>query len=75
MVMKKVSILAAIACFVAVTFSASWSLMAASAGAAKAAEQVEKKPIHILFTNVNVFDGFSDKLQTNMRVLVENNYI
>jgi len=35
----------------------------------------EKKPIQILFANVNIFDGFSDKLQENMSVLVEDNYI
>lgn len=35
----------------------------------------EKKPIQVLFTNVNIFDGFSDTLQTGMSVLVENNYI
>lgn len=60
---------------VTVAFAVSSSLMAASTGAAKAAEQGEKKPVHILFTNVNVFDGFSDKLQMKTRVLVENNFI
>ena len=35
----------------------------------------EKKPIQVLFTNVNIFDGFSETLQTSMSVLVENNYI
>ena len=35
----------------------------------------EKKPIQILFKNVNIFDGFSDKLKMNMSVLVEANYI
>lgn len=43
--------------------------------AAPEGEQAEKKPVQILFTNVNVFDGFSDKLQENMSVLVEANYI
>ena len=41
--------------------------------AADAAE--EKKPVQILFTNVNIFDGFSDKLSPGMSVLVEGNYI
>ncbi|MBT8129122.1 MAG: amidohydrolase family protein, partial [Gammaproteobacteria bacterium] len=49
--------------------------MAASSGGVKVAEQGQKKTIHILFTNVNVFDGFSDKLQMKTRVLVENNFI
>ena len=35
----------------------------------------EKKPQQILFKNVNVFDGFSDKLKKNMSVLVEGNVI
>lgn len=35
----------------------------------------EKKPVQILFKNVNIFDGFSDQLQMNMSVLVEANYI
>ncbi|MBW2196337.1 MAG: amidohydrolase family protein, partial [Deltaproteobacteria bacterium] len=39
------------------------------------AQAEKKKPIQVLFTNVNIFDGFSDKLQSNMSVLVEANYI
>ena len=39
------------------------------------AEADEKKPIQILITNVNIFDGFSDKLQEGMSVLVEGNHI
>ena len=35
----------------------------------------EKKPVQILFENVNVFNGFDDKLDKNMSVLVEANYI
>ena len=35
----------------------------------------EKAPIRILFTNVNVFDGFEDTLQKGMSVLVEGNFI
>ena len=38
-------------------------------------QAVEKKPVQILFTNVNIFDGFNDKLQNNMNVLVEANHI
>ncbi len=51
------------------------TLMAAGAAPAKAAAKEEKKPIHILFTNVNIFDGFSPKLKKSMSVLVENNFI
>ena len=52
-------------------------LLAASAPAEKPAadKAEEKKPIQILFTNVNIFDGFSPELQNGMSVLVENNYI
>ena len=50
------------------------SLVATSpALAADAAE--EKKPTQILFTNVNIFDGFKDELSPGMSVLVEDNYI
>jgi len=48
---------------------------AGSVPAQAATATEEKKPVQILFTNVNIFDGFSDKLQKNMRVLVEDNYI
>ena len=48
---------------------------AAGAPLAVAAPAEEKKPVQILFKNVNIFDGFSDKLQNNMSVLVEANYI
>jgi len=43
-------------------------------GDAEAAEG-EEKPIQILFTNVNVFNGFNENLTMGMSVLVENNYI
>ena len=43
--------------------------------AESAAAAEEKKPVQILFTNVNIFDGFSDKLAKGMSVLVEGNYI
>ena len=51
-------------------------LLAASAPAEKPAadKAEEKKPIQILFTNVNIFDGFSPELKKGMSVLVENNY-
>ena len=35
----------------------------------------EEELIQILFTNVNIFDGFSPELQNGMSVLVENNFI
>ena len=52
-------------------------LLAASAPAEKPAadKAEEKKPIQILFTNVNIFDGFSPELKKGMSVLVENNFI
>ena len=34
-----------------------------------------EEPEQTLFTNVNVFDGFSDKLAKNLSVLVEDNHI
>ena len=49
--------------------------LAFASGDPSAASDEEKKPVQIMFTNVNVFDGFSDKLQDNMSVLVEANYI
>jgi len=42
---------------------------------APAAMATEKAPVQILFTNVNIFDGFSPELQKGMDVLVEANYI
>jgi imidazolonepropionase-like amidohydrolase len=52
------------------------SALSAGAAPAKSAEAAEeKKPVQILFTNVNIFDGFSDKLSPGMSVLVEGNYI
>ena len=75
MKVKLTALLATGVLAIATALTTSSSLMAASSGGAEAAEQGEKKPIHILFTNVNVFDGFSDKLQMKTRVLVEDNYI
>ena len=49
-------------------------LTAIAAFVVSAAAQ-DKKPAQILFTNVNIFDGFSDKLATGMSVLVEGNHI
>ncbi len=61
----------------ALALSVSTVLLAASAPAADAPAPAEedKKPVQILFKNVNIFDGFSDRLQENMSVLVENNFI
>ncbi|MGI9401464.1 MAG: hypothetical protein ACR2O0_09435, partial [Rhizobiaceae bacterium] len=42
---------------------------------AVAIAQDEKKPIQILFTNANVFDGFSPDLIKGANVLVEDNII
>ncbi len=48
---------------------------AGTASAETAAAAEEGKPVQVLFTNVNIFDGFSDKLAPGMSVLVEDNYI
>lgn len=58
-----------------VTMVPMFTVFAAAPPPAKAEAKEEKKPIQILFKNVNVFDGFSDKLANGMSVLVENNYI
>jgi imidazolonepropionase-like amidohydrolase len=68
------NILALINALVIAVASITTSAMAASGGGAAAAAG-EKKTYHILFTNVNIFDGFSPELQTGMSVLVENNFI
>jgi len=47
-------------------------VMLASPSAAIAADE---KPVQILFTNVNIFDGFNPELQKGMDVLVEANHI
>lgn len=47
--------------------------MAATSLVVSAAE--EKAPQQVLFTNVNIFDGTSDKLATGMNLLVEGNTI
>jgi len=51
------------------------SLTAALVFAPSAVAQEEKPKPQILFTNVNIFDGKSDKLATGMSVLVEGNLI
>ena len=38
-------------------------------------EDTEKKPVQILFTNVNIFNGFDDTLESGMSVLIEANFI
>ena len=45
---------------------------ALTAGATLAADD---PPVHVLFTNVNVFDGKSEKLAMGMSVLIEGNLI
>ena len=35
----------------------------------------DEKPHQVIFTNVNIFDGFADSLQNGMSVLVEGNFI
>ena len=39
------------------------------------AGEAKDLPKHVLFSNVNIFDGRSDKLQQNMHVLVSGNKI
>jgi imidazolonepropionase-like amidohydrolase len=51
------------------------SLAAALPFAASAVAQEEKSKPQVLFTNVNVFDGKSDRLEEGMSVLVEGNLI
>jgi imidazolonepropionase-like amidohydrolase len=51
------------------------SLTAALVFAPSAVAQEEKPKPQVLFTNVNVFDGKSDKLAEGMSVLVEGNLI
>jgi len=51
------------------------SSLLATSPALSADATEEKKPAQILFTNVNIFDGFKDKLSPGMSVLVEDNYI
>jgi imidazolonepropionase-like amidohydrolase len=51
------------------------SSLLASGQALAADVAKEEQPAQILFTNVNIFDGKSEKLKTGMNVLVEDNLI
>mgnify|MGYP001814274939 FL=1 len=62
MVMKKVSILTAVAFAVVVT-------------SAVTTATTQDKPAQVLITNVDVWDGTSDKLMLKTDVLVEGNKI
>ena len=59
--------------FVAAGLVACLAIAVALTAPAIAAEK--KKPKLTLITNVNIFDGFSDKLAMGMMVLVEDNHI
>lgn len=59
--------------FVAACFVACLSMVAVLTASATAADK--KKPKLTLITNVNIFDGFSDKLANGMSVLIEDNHI
>jgi len=41
----------------------------------KKSEDASKKPIQVLFTNVNIFNGFDNTIEKGMSVLVEANFI
>ncbi|MDX2475945.1 MAG: hypothetical protein QNL05_01100, partial [Gammaproteobacteria bacterium] len=51
------------------------ALSASAPAKEPAVTKEEKKAVQILFTNVNIFDGFSPELKKGMSVLIENNYI
>ena len=53
-------------------FAVAWSVVVAVPASALSQEQT---PSRILFTNVNVFDGYAESLQSDMNVLVEDNLI
>jgi imidazolonepropionase-like amidohydrolase len=57
----------------AVCLAACLSMVVALTAPVSAAEK--KKPKLTLITNVNIFDGFSDKLANGMSVLIEDNHI
>lgn len=59
----------------AIVLSLSAATLQAAAPAPAGQKAEEKKPVQILFTNVNIFNGFDDKLDKGMSVLVESNYI
>ncbi len=50
-------------------------LLAAAVLSVPLAATAQDAPKQVLFTNVNVFDGFGPELQMGMNVLVEDNYI
>ena len=61
-------------CMAGMVLSANFSY-AAAAAPAKAAAKEDKGPVHILFKNVNIFDGYSPQLKSGMSVLVKDNKI
>jgi imidazolonepropionase-like amidohydrolase len=52
-----------------------WGMFAFLVLGIATAATAEDAPKQVLFTNVNVFDGFGPELQMGMNVLVEGNYI
>lgn len=52
-----------------------YCMIAGIAQAAEAGSENEIKPVQVLFTNVNIFDGKSETLAMDTSVLVENNLI
>ena len=52
-----------------------WGILAVAALLVPLMANAQDAPKQILFTNVNVFDGFAPELQRGMNVLVEDNYI
>jgi imidazolonepropionase-like amidohydrolase len=52
-----------------------WGMLAIAALLVPLMATAQDAPKQILFTNVNVFDGFGPELQMGMNVLVEDNYI
>ncbi len=59
----------------AVVSAAALFTMALTPVMAEDKKKEEKKPVQILFKNVNIFNGFDDKLDKGMSVLVEANFI
>ena len=72
--MKKIKLLTIIISTAAFGLTAGF-LQAATPAPASSSDTNEKKPIQILFKNVNIFNGFDDTLAEGMSVLVEANYI
>jgi imidazolonepropionase-like amidohydrolase len=67
MVIKKSLLAVGLSAAVAFAASLNWPVSAI-------AQDKKPKP-QVLFTNVNIFDGFSDKLAEGMSVLIEDNHI